>query len=187
MSVYWPRLIRAARVLDASRVPVFNEATGGYGLRRVVSLGEIPASPTSLEDNVRIIVDLPLGSGRGPQIPDSLRRWATTDADAWRLLLHLCYYWHYPGKSFRPQGRRVDGKGQLWGQSQNPDHYLPVDDDMLAAMTNPVSGITERKRRLFRARAALERLEEAREVAVIVDARGRLILPFRNSEKGAGK
>ena len=69
--VYWPRLKRAAQVLDATRVPVYNEATGRHSLRRIVSMGAIPGSPTWLEDDVRFIVDLPRGSDRGPQVPDS--------------------------------------------------------------------------------------------------------------------
>ena len=108
----------------------------------------MPNSPTSLEDEVRIVVDLPPGSEFGPQVPDSLRLLATSNADMWRLLFHLCYHWHKPGVSVRPQGRRADGRGMFWGQSRNPNDYMPVDDDMLTAMTNPVSGIKQRKSRL---------------------------------------
>ena len=51
-------------------------------------------------------------------------------------------------------------------------------------MTNPVSGIAQRKNRLFRARETLDLLEEAGEVVVIHEHRGRWILPPQIAKRG---
>ena len=50
-----------------------------------------------LDESVRIIVDLPPGSGNGPQVSDNLRLWGVKSAPAYRLLINLAYQWHNPG------------------------------------------------------------------------------------------
>ena len=58
--------MRAAEGLDAmdARVPWVDPETGRGGLRRVVSVGDIPRGPDALDDFVRVVVDLPPGSRR---------------------------------------------------------------------------------------------------------------------------
>ena len=173
----YDRLDRASLALFNTRVPIFDMDTGRHEIRSPVLINGIPRGPEAMTDNVRIIVDLPRDSERGPVVPAALRSLATNDADAWRLLLNLTFFWYRPGVTDRPLGRRADGKGKFWGKSSNPDHYRPVDDDDLVAMTNPISKIRQRRVRLHHARAALERLKEAGEVQVVVEGRTRLILP----------
>ena len=52
------------------------------------------------------IVDLPPGSGNGPLIDNSIRRWGVKSAPAYRLLLNLAYAWYEPGRTHFPAGRR---------------------------------------------------------------------------------
>ena len=63
---YWPRLNQAVEVLDATRIPWQNPESGKGGLQRIVSVSSIPRGPGATDDPVRIIVDLPPGSGVGP-------------------------------------------------------------------------------------------------------------------------
>ena len=51
-----------------ARVPLYDPQTKRNELRRVVSVGGIPRGPGALDESVRIIVDLPPGSGNGPQV-----------------------------------------------------------------------------------------------------------------------
>ena len=60
---YWPKLCRSAEILDTTRIPWEDPATGKGGLRRVVNMTDIPRGPGKLDDSVRLIVDLPPGSG----------------------------------------------------------------------------------------------------------------------------
>ena len=63
-----PRLMGAVEALDTmdARIPWQDPNTGRGGLRRVVSVGDIPRGPGVLDDVVRMVVDLPPGSGPGP-------------------------------------------------------------------------------------------------------------------------
>ena len=76
-SVYWPRLMSAVEALDSmdARIPWHDPKTGRGGLRRIVSVGDIPRGPGALDDMVRMIVDLPPGSGPGPQVSPKLGEW----------------------------------------------------------------------------------------------------------------
>ena len=49
---YWPRLMKAAEALDSmdARIPWHDPETGRRGLRRVVSVGDIPRGPGALDD-----------------------------------------------------------------------------------------------------------------------------------------
>ena len=60
----------------------------------MVSVGGIPRGPGCSRRVVRIIVDLPPGSGNGPQVSDNLRLWGVRSAPAYRLLINLAYQWH---------------------------------------------------------------------------------------------
>ena len=76
-SGYWPLLMRAAEALDSmeARAPWRGPGTKRGGLRRVAPVGDIPGGSGSLDDQVRIIADLPPGSGSGRQAPDNLAHW----------------------------------------------------------------------------------------------------------------
>ena len=74
---YWPRLMSAVEALDTmdARIPWHDPETGRGGLRRIVSVGDIPRGPGALDDVVRMIVDLPPGSGQGPKVSPTLGEW----------------------------------------------------------------------------------------------------------------
>ena len=69
---YWPRLMQAVESLDSTRIPWEDPETGKGGLQRIVNVSSIPRGPGSLDDAVRIIVDLPPGSGKGPVVSPNL-------------------------------------------------------------------------------------------------------------------
>ena len=50
---YWPRLMKAAEALDSTeaRIPWHDPETGRGGLRRVVSVGDIPRGPGALDSD----------------------------------------------------------------------------------------------------------------------------------------
>ena len=75
---YWPRLMTAFDALEspAARIPWYDPETGQGGLRRIVNITDIPRGPAKQDDLISIIVDLPPGSGNGPQVSDNLRQWA---------------------------------------------------------------------------------------------------------------
>ena len=88
---YWPRLMRAVETLDTmdARIPWHDPTTGRGGNRRVVSVGDIPRHPRALDDVVRVVVDLPPGSGPGPIVPPTLAAWGVRSAPAYNALLNL--------------------------------------------------------------------------------------------------
>ena len=100
----------------------------------MVSVTGIPRGSGALDDSVRIIVDLPAGSGNGPQVSDNLRTWGVRSAVAYRLLINLAFHWHEPGRTHYPVGR---GKNRHWLQSDNPEHYPPLTDAQLVAFSLP--------------------------------------------------
>ena len=60
---YWPRLMQAVHALDSdeARIPILDPDTGRHEMRRIVSVGGVPRGAGHLDDNIRIIVDLPRG------------------------------------------------------------------------------------------------------------------------------
>ena len=89
-----PRLLVVPHTLTCSpealdsmdaRIPWQDPNTGRGGLRRVVSVGDIPRGPDALDDVVRMVVDLPPGSGPGPLVTPTLGvRGAAKSAPAYR-------------------------------------------------------------------------------------------------------
>ena len=92
------------------RPPRFGIISGRHELRNLVFINGTPFSAKDMAGNVRIHVDLPRGCERGPQAPVSLRQLAVADADAWRLLLSLTYFWYHPSPP-RETSRRRQGVG----------------------------------------------------------------------------
>ena len=174
---YWPRLMQAIEALDSpqARVPLYDPGAKRTDLRRVVSVTGIPRGAGALDDSVRIIVDLPAGSGNGPQVSDNLRTWGVRSAVAYRLLINLAFHWHEPGRTHYPVGR---GKNRHWLQSDNPEHYPPLTDAQLVALAYPISEIRKRSVLHQRAREVVQRLEIAGELRIIQDEAGcQRILP----------
>ena len=180
---YWPRLMEAVESLDsmAARVPWYDPDTKRGGLRRVVSVGDIPRGPEALDDIVRIVVDLPPGSEKGPQVPDSLPGWGAQSAKAYRALLNLAYWWHNPGVTIRPIAKRTDGKGRLWVPSDHPEHYSNMSDAELVEIVFPTSKVASFRVLKARAREVLTQLEAAGELRII---KGKVLPPRRHRSEG---
>ena len=166
---YWPRLMAAAEALDACRIPWYDPDTGKGGLRRVVSVGNIPRGPDALDDDVQIIVNLPPGSGNGPLIDNSIRRWGVKSAPAYRLLLNLAYTWYEPGRTHFPAGPR---NRRRWTRVEDPDRYPELSDRVLIRLAYPPGRGRERNLRA-EVHRLVKTLEDANELR-IVDGR---ILP----------
>ena len=110
----------------------------------MVSVGSIPRGPDALDDPVRIIVDLPPGSGNGPLIDNSIRRWGVKSAPAYRLLLNLAYAWYEPGRTHFPAGRR---NSRHWTRVKDPDRYPELSDEELIRLAYPPGRSSERNLR----------------------------------------
>ena len=170
---YWPRLMSAVEALDSwdARVPLYDPQTKRSELRRVVSVGGIPRGPGALDESVRIIVDLPPGSGHGPQVSDNLRMWGVKSAPAYRLLINLAYQWHNPGVTKVPVGK---GKGRHWIQVDDPDRYPVINDAELVGLTFPTTR-RHRGRRSAEALAVAKHLEKAGELRFV---EGKILPPL---------
>ena len=189
---YWPRLMRAVEALEspAARVPWYDAETGRGGLRRIVSVGDIPRGPNALDDLVQLLVNLPPGSGAGPQVSDNLGLWGARSANAYRLLLNLAYLWYAPGVTVRPlfgpaAARRWPG-GPTHYQSANPAHYQVVSDDDLVHLTFPTSTRQQRRNLRPEARKALGEVQAAGEVRVLPTVGGVYVLPPPKPDAGGG-
>ena len=169
---YWPRLMQAVEALDSldARIPLYDPSTGRNELRRVVAIGGIPNGPGALDESVRIIVDLPSGTGNGPQVSDNLRSWGVRSAPAYRLLLNLAFHWYNPGVTAAPVGQ---GKTKRWVQVNDPERYPSISDRALTSLAFPSSAVNNRRVLTQRAKEVVKSLEAAGELRVI----GKKILP----------
>ena len=176
---YWPRIMRAIEALDSweARIPLYDPQTKRSELRRVVSVGGIPRGPGALDESIRIIVDLPPGSGHGPQVSDNLRLWGVQSAPSYRLLINLAYQWHKPGVTKIPIGK---GKARHWVQVTDPDRYPYIKDQDLVALAFPSSAVQNRRVLLQRTKAVITQLQEAGELRII---NGKILPPERRSEQ----
>ena len=175
---YWPRLMAAVDALDSwdARIPLYDPETKRNELRRVVSVGGIPRGPGALDESVRVIVDLPPGSGNGPQVSDKLRLWGVKSAPAYRLLINLAYQWHNPGVTKIPVGK---GKGRHWVQVDDPDRYPTISDTELVALTFPTTR-RNRGRRAVEAMAVAKQLEQAGELRFV---EGKILPPLAAADR----
>ena len=170
---YWPALVDAADQLFRLRIPLVDPETGRGHLRQMVNISGIPRGPDALDDTVRVVVDLPAGSTRGPQLSDNLRYWGNWSAPAYRALINLAYLWYEPGVTIHPVGRKRGGKGQFWVQSQDPERYPELSDQDLVDVCYPVTETKNRRVLLQRSRLTIAKLEKAGELRID----GRRILP----------
>ena len=161
-------LHEAADALDSwdAAWPWYDPETGRGGSRRIVMVTDIG---NSLNDTLRLVVDLPPGAAEGPQVTPTLGEWGARSADAYRTLLNLAYHWHKPGQTHMPIA-----EGRHWIRRYTPDAYPEMSDDDLLALVFPTSvSSTTRSDRLYRARRTIQELEEAGELRRI----GNRILP----------
>ena len=166
-------------------IPWYDPDIGRGGLRRVVSLVDIPRGPGALDDLVSIVVDLPPGSENGPQVSDNLGLWGLRHRREYRTLLNLPYWWHIPGQTVRPVGRRADGKGRHWQRATDPDRYPAMSDDELVDIVFPTSGRARVSNLVGEARQVLKNLERAGELRIIEDkVLPPLIHPLASRDEG---
>ena len=166
---YWPRLMQAVEILDTTRIPWEDPATGKGGLRRIVSVSDIPRGPGALDDQVRIIVDLPPGSGVGPVVSPNLAKYGTKSAPLYRGLLNLAYLWFEPGKTRRPVRH-----GKHWLQIADSRRYPKISDDLLIDLFYPTTAQKARRTVASRARQQLPKLLTAGEAQ---EVQGHLMPP----------
>ena len=175
---YWPRLMAAVEALDSwdARVPLYDPQTKRNELRRVVSVGGIPRGPGALDESVRIIVDLPPGSGNGPQVSNNLRLWGVKSAPAYRLLINLAYQWHNPGVTIIPVGK---GKARRWVQVEDPERYPMITDSDLVFLTFPTMSSMSERRKPGEAWGYVRQLEKAGELRVV---NGKILPPLHGDD-----
>ena len=175
---YWPRLMAAVEALDSwdARVPLYDPQTKRSELRRVVSVGGIPRGPGALDESVRIIVDLPPGSGNGPQVSNNLRLWGVKSAPAYRLLINLAYQWHNPGVTKIPVGK---GKARRWVQVEDPERYPKITDADLVFLTFPTMSSRSERRKPGEAWGYVRQLEKAGELRVV---NGKILPPLHGDD-----
>ena len=166
---YWPRLMRAVEALDSmdARIPWQDPNTGRGGLRRVVSVGDIPRGPGVMDDVVRIVVDLPPGSGPGPLVTPTLGAWGAKSAPAYSALLNLAYRWFDPGVTRHPV------RGGHWLQAQDPERYPALSDTDVVAITRPLSARAAKRNLAVEGWQTLRQLEDAGELRI----EGHRVLP----------
>ena len=166
---YWPRIMQAVEILDSTRIPWEDPETGKGGLRRIVNVSDIPRGPGKLDDAVRIIVDLPPGSGSGPMVSPHLARYGVQSAPLYRGLLNLAFLWFDPGRTRFP----VRG-GKHWLQVEDPERYPTITNDLLIELFYPTSSQKARRNLATRARKSLAQLVKNGEARIV---KGRLLPP----------
>ena len=166
-------LIKAAGVLDSwdTAIPWVNQKTGESGLRRVVIISDIGAT---LDDKLRVIVDLPDGSQDGPLMPANLNAWGARSAICWRILLGLSLRWHEPNHTLS-----LTSAGRHWVHKPDDDTKAwpnLSDDDLLNLAYPHLGGGTGRMRR-NRLRQAIDALKLLAKEGDLRIVEGRRILP----------
>ena len=177
---YWGQLMAAADALDSreARVPWEDPTTKRGGLRRVVSLSDLPRSPLALDDLISLIVHLPPGAEDGPLVSPNLAWWGLKSPPAYRALIGLAYRWHKPGLTRRPVRR--DKKH--WELSQNPAYYPRITDADLVELCFPTSANAARRNLVGRSRNVIKRLADSNELRIL-DGGRKLLPPKRNRDR----
>ena len=150
---YWPRILRAREVINATELP-YADARGNLWGRQVVRL-DTPYTRPGLDDPWPTIVHLPPGDGTGARVAfERLQYWWTRDAAATRALINLAYRWHIEGKRMMP----APG-GNHWLQLRDPHLYDRLTDaDIDALCFPPGTGIRRRDMRIAEGRRVLDKL-----------------------------
>ena len=168
---YWPRLMAAAQALDSweARIPWEDPETKRGGLRRIVSVSDIPRGETALDDLVTLTVHLPPGAKDGPILSPRLPLWGVRDARAYRALIGLAFRWHNPGVTRVPVRQ-----GKHWLQTQDANRYERLTDDDVIDLCFPTSAIKNRRVLVQRAWETVRKLVKAGEARLTKD---RKLLP----------
>ena len=128
--------------------------------RRFVSRSlESPTYPTRMAFRIMLKTGL--------RVSDKLAEWGVKSDRAYRALLNLAYWWHDPGVTARPLGKRANGKGRFWAQSQNPEHYPAMTDEQLVQIVFPTSAKKNFRDLLYDAHKVFLELQRAGEIAII--------------------
>ena len=150
---YWPRILRAREVINATELP-YADARGNLWGRQVVRL-DTPYTRPGLDDPWPTTVHLPPGDGTGARVAfERLQYWWTRDAAATRALINLAYRWHIEGKRMMP----APG-GNHWLQLRDPKLYDRLTDaDIDALCFPPGTGDKRRRHRIAEGRRVLDKL-----------------------------
>ena len=105
------------------------------------------------EEEIRIRVDLPAGSQRGPQVSDRLGYWSVTSQPCWHALLALPFMWDNPGRTLVPAGNRGH-----WARSKDMTRYPVLRIEDLVKLVFPLNRNRQPLRKMMLPRA-LDRLE----------------------------
>ena len=166
---YWPRLEAAIHALDsrAARIPWTDPTTGKGGLRRVVSVTDIPRGPGALGDLLSVTVHLPPGAKDGPKLSPQLGQWGLKSAAAYRALLNLPLQWHSPGKTVIPVRRGFARKGTAWIWNQDPRAFPKLTDELIVESLYPMSARTEKRKLAYEGQKIIDRLTTAGEIRIV--------------------
>ena len=143
--------------------------SGGY--RQVVAITNMPRS---LDDEVRIVVDMPPGSGEGPQLDERIHLLGPRNRIEYIAAINLAYWWHRPGVSVV----QVPGK-RIWTLSQDPARYREPTDQQIIDMTQPMTARRQRRHALARAHNAIANLARWGMLRIV----GKVIMPPDRSGK----
>ena len=174
---YWPRILSAREVINATELP-YADARGNLWGRQVVRL-DTPYTRPGLDDPWPTIVHLPPGDGTGARVAfERLQYWWTRDAAATRALINLAYRWHIEGKRLMP----APG-GKHWLQLRDPKLYDRLTDaDIDALCYPPGTGSKRRDERIADGRRVLDKLVREGDAAW---RDGRLLPPPPSDGTGA--
>ena len=117
---------------------------------------------------MRVVVDLPPGSGPGPIVAPTLAAWGVRSAPAYNALLNLAYRWWDPGVTRNPIS-----KGYGWTQTNAPERYPELSDADLVNITRPTTARAARRHLLTESWNTLRALETAGELRI----EGRRVMP----------
>ena len=164
---YMPRL-------KAARTALASDEAGIYwpgGRRWAVLMSNLPVH---LDDAVRLMVDLPPGSGQGPIVSPRLPFYGVKSGAAYRALLNLAYWWFEPGVT------RIPARGGHWLQVNDPKRYRRMTAQDRVDIVFPTSSRKNKRRDLFEAEKVLRRLVNDGEARFV---EGKLLPPLPTSRQ----
>ena len=176
-SEYGPRLEAAVAALDspAARVEWEDPTTGQGGLRRVVSITDLPR-PGHLDDTLAVVVHLPPGAQHGPIVTPRLGMIGVRSGRQYKAMIGLAYRWFEPGRTHAPKGR---GRNRRWLPRRTG--HRPFTDTELVSLCFPGrehrAGTAAFRKQIERSRRDIATLEAQGELVILNTSNGPLILP----------
>ena len=131
-----------------------------------------PNNLAAVREFVRMVIDLPPGSGPGPLMTPTLGAWGAKSAPAYSALLNLAYRWF-------DLASRAPVRGGHWLQAQDPARYPALSDTDVVAITRPLSARAARRNLAVEGWQTLRQLKDAGELRI----EGRRVLPPRRGER----